>query len=150
MVTREIWLKQCHWNNLLSYFFPHSIYCLVSESSVRCWMIQLRVCLNRLHKDLQMCAHSAFSGSDGFVLCTCNSQIYNLQFPCVMLYFAQIQSYRIRFDLIVWHIVWTSMRHSFSVPVLRSFVRSSNIEQISSLGVFPIWVSFQLSSNSLC
>lgn len=144
MVTRKIWLKQCHRNNLLPYFFPHSIYCLVSESSGWCWMIRFNfVCAWIVCTRIwQMRAHSGIQRLRRFLFMYV--QFTNLQFPCVMLYFAQIQSYRIRFDLIVWHIVWTSMRHSLSVPVLRSSLHSSNIQQISFLGVFPIWV-FSLS-----
>lgn len=101
--------------------FSFGIQCLVLDD-----LFQLRVCSNRLHKDLQMWARSAFSGSDGFFLRTCNSQIYNLQFPCAMLYFAQ------RFNHIEFVSIWLfdilfervcGIRSRCRVQIIRSLVK---------------------------
>lgn len=44
MVTRKIWLKQCHRNNLLPYFFPaFNLLFSFGIHRVRCWMIRFGI-----------------------------------------------------------------------------------------------------------
>lgn len=93
LVTRKIWLRQCHRNNLSSVFF--SLYCLV-------WMLSF-------HPGMDLLVVRFAAPVSTRIQCKYIRHNFNAYF--IFIFHSILCANRIgfRLDLIVWYIVWTGM-----------------------------------------